>query len=512
MSGEADNVSSSSSNIDSRKIKKNVSKMAFRSKEMMLRTLGRGDETKDEIIDNYVHLLNKQQTQAQKFQRELKNYINSLNAMKTASSSFYQTINSIYEEDWNGKPVISSLNNRSEQLYEDLKFKLNEAINPPLNRHSNMCNDIRFKVNKRGRKMVDFDAARRTLTAAKSMKKPDENKMTKAREQVEVTGAKYEQLNSELHTELPDLYDSRLPLYCNIITGISIAENAFNGEMSEIRGRLLATVETLKDEFENGKYHIQRMHSPVFSTMKEKIERKNTEDATLPSNEKLQNNKVNGDTKPHVSVEKVASTSDDDVSKDIANDHVIEKSDENPPPNEIMKSSDNGIVITEEENAQEKPIEEIATEEIKNKEISVEETIEEIKDDLLPTTSDVISTEKPTEIVETETVIPNDKVTEENVDQINEVQNEVKLENNQPNLPEDYMFTVRAQHNYQGDDEDELSFSRGDLIYVLKYPDPEEQDEGWQLGVLKHLWENPSDETGDGRGLFPENFTKRTTD
>ena len=27
----------------------------------MLRTLGRGDETKDEIIDNYVHLLNKQQ-------------------------------------------------------------------------------------------------------------------------------------------------------------------------------------------------------------------------------------------------------------------------------------------------------------------------------------------------------------------------------------------------------------------------------------------------------------------
>ena len=27
--------------------------------------------------------------------------------------------------------------------------------------------------------MVDFDAARRTLTAAKSMKKPDENKMTK---------------------------------------------------------------------------------------------------------------------------------------------------------------------------------------------------------------------------------------------------------------------------------------------------------------------------------------------
>ena len=31
----------------------------------------------------------------------------------------------------------------------------------------------------------------------------------------------------------------------------------------QIRGRLLATVESLKNEFENGKYHIQRMHSPV---------------------------------------------------------------------------------------------------------------------------------------------------------------------------------------------------------------------------------------------------------
>ena len=38
------------------------------------------------------------------------------------------------------------------------------------------------------------------------------------------------------------------------------------------------------------------------------------------------------------------------------------------------------------------------------------------------------------------------------------------------------------------------------------------QDEGWQLGVLKTSWESPSSESGDGRGLFPENFTKRLTD
>lgn len=28
---------------------------------------------------------------------------------------------------------------------------------------------------------------------------------------------------------------------------------------------------------------------------------------------------------------------------------------------------------------------------------------------------------------------------------------------------------------YQGSDDDELSFNKGDVIYVVEYPDPEEQ-------------------------------------
>ncbi|KAK7476349.1 hypothetical protein BaRGS_00032408, partial [Batillaria attramentaria] len=51
-----------------------------------------------------------------------------------------------------------------------------------------------------------------------------------------------------------------------------------------------------------------------------------------------------------------------------------------------------------------------------------------------------------------------------------------------------------------GEDIDELSFDPGDIIYVVKFENEEEQDEGWQMGVKQK----------DGlKGVFPENFTRR---
>ena len=59
--------------------------------------------------------------------------------------------------------------------------------------------------------------------------------MVKAKEQMNISGRKYEDLNAELHQQLPDLYDARVLLFANIVTDISTAENCFYGEMSEVR-------------------------------------------------------------------------------------------------------------------------------------------------------------------------------------------------------------------------------------------------------------------------------------
>lgn len=41
------------------------------------------------------------------------------------------------------------------------------------------CNEMKVKVNKRGRKLVDFDGARRNLNALQNAKKLEESKLLK---------------------------------------------------------------------------------------------------------------------------------------------------------------------------------------------------------------------------------------------------------------------------------------------------------------------------------------------
>eukprot|EP00040_Diaphanoeca_grandis_P013085 m.66152 g.66152 ORF g.66152 m.66152 type:complete len:419 (-) comp23655_c0_seq1:141-1397(-) len=63
--------------------------------------------------------------------------------------------------------------------------------------------------------------------------------------------------------------------------------------------------------------------------------------------------------------------------------------------------------------------------------------------------------------------------------------------------PANIIETRKASHGYDKEDEDELEFVKGDVIYVLKYPDPEDEEEGWLFGQCR------------GRqGVFPANFTE----
>jgi len=67
------------------------------------------------------------------------------------------------------------------------------------------------------------------------------------------------------------------------------------------------------------------------------------------------------------------------------------------------------------------------------------------------------------------------------------------------NLPPGVLYKVKATYKYQAEDMDELAFEVGEIIQVVEYDDPEEQEEGWLMGT--------KESTGQ-KGLFPANFTK----
>lgn len=65
--------------------------------------------------------------------------------------------------------------------------------------------------------------------------------------------------------------------------------------------------------------------------------------------------------------------------------------------------------------------------------------------------------------------------------------------------PPVYLHKVTATFRYMAEDEDELSFEAGEIIQVIEYDDPSEQEEGWLMGIK---------ESDGKKGLFPANFTR----
>ncbi|KAG6937904.1 bridging integrator 1, partial [Chelydra serpentina] len=75
-------------------------------------------------------------------------------------------------------------------------------------------------------------------------------------------------------------------------------------------------------------------------------------------------------------------------------------------------------------------------------------------------------------------------------------------------MPPGFLFKVQAMHDYVATDSDELPLKAGDVVLVIPFDNPDEQDEGWLMGVKEADWLQHK-ELDQSRGVFPENFTER---
>lgn len=96
---------------------------------------------------------------------------------------------------------------------------------------------LQKKIEKRGRKLVDYDGQRHSFQALQSSKKREEVKVSKAKEQLEDAKRTFAVLNAELNEELPALYDSRLPFFIQNLQTLFSAEQVFHTELSKVLNR-----------------------------------------------------------------------------------------------------------------------------------------------------------------------------------------------------------------------------------------------------------------------------------
>ncbi|XP_007461375.1 PREDICTED: myc box-dependent-interacting protein 1 isoform X8 [Lipotes vexillifer] len=403
-----------SKGVTAGKIASNVQKKLTRAQEKVLQKLGKADETKDEQFEQCVQNFNKQLTEGTRLQKDLRTYLASVKAMHEASKKLNECLQEVYEPDWPGRDEANKITENNDLLWVDYHQKLVDQALLTMDTYLGQFPDIKSRIAKRGRKLVDYDSARHHYESLQTAKKKDDAKIAKAEEELIKAQKVFEEMNVDLQEELPSLWNSRVGFYVNTFQSIAGLEENFHKEMSKLNQNLNDVLVSL-----------EKQHGSNTFTIK-----------AQPSD----NAPAKGNKSP------------------------------SPPP-------DGSPAATPEIRVNHEP----------------EPAAAATPGAALPKSPSQSSL--PAVVVETFSAAVNGTV-------------EGGSGAGRLDLPPGFMFKVQAQHDYTATDTDELQLKAGDVVLVIPFQNPEEQDEGWLMGVKESDW-NLHKELEKCRGVFPENFTAR---
>ncbi|XP_069020258.1 myc box-dependent-interacting protein 1b isoform X1 [Embiotoca jacksoni] len=343
----------------------NVQKRLTRAQEKVLQKLGKADETRDAAFEEMVANFNKQMGEGTKLQKDLKTYLVAVKTMHDASRRLQDCLAEMYEPEWFGKEEMDAMAEDSDTLWLDYHQSVTDKSLLSMETYLAQFPDIKARIAKRDRKMVDFDSARHHFGSLQKGKKKDEAKIAKAEEELGRAQKIFEELNVELQDELPVLWDNRVGVYVNTFQSLAGQQEKFHREMGKLSQDL----------------------NDIMTKLEEQRDIKKGATA-------------------------VTKTSDGAKSEEANHSESASSA----PKSEVTNGSDG-------------------------------------------------------------------------------------------ELPPGFIYKVNAVHDYAATDGDELELKTGDVVLVLAFDNPDEQDDGWLLGVQESQWAQKKDISA--KGVFPENFTQK---
>ncbi|KAL4713250.1 hypothetical protein ACJJTC_018598 [Scirpophaga incertulas] len=455
-------------------IAKTVQKHAGRAKEKLLQNLGKVDRTLDDIFEEHLQNFNRQHQQATRLQKEFNNYIRCIRAVQTASKSLMEAITEAYESGWSGHDLLYVQAQSAEMLWQDFSHKLGDQVLIPLNTYTNQFPEVRKKIEKRGRKLVDYDSQRHSFQnlQANAAKRRDDVKVTKGREQLEEAKRTYEVLNSELHDELPALYDSRVLFYVTNLQTLFCAEQLFHAESAKVYAELEAITDKLANECQRGSYKKPTANhlttngdaagphaAPASPTATLQTVTEDSDDAATPREDSPRTPPSPGKEEPPTTPTTPPTPKEETPIPNGGAPPAPARRDSEGPREAHAGSPNNKQPNSQEKsnnNGEERPVD-------------IEKKTSETHNNVAESPS------KPEEVYD------------------------IPVGATLAGLPAGALYRVRATYRYTREDDDELSFDVGDLIRVVHYDDPDEQEEGWLMGIK---------ESTNEKGMFPANFTR----
>ncbi|XP_073704620.1 amphiphysin isoform X2 [Garra rufa] len=236
---------------------KNVQKRLSRAQEKVLQKLGKADETKDEQFEQCVQNFKRQEFEGSRLQREMKAYIAAVKGMQQASRNLTESLHEVYEPDWHGKDDVVTIGKNCDTLWEDFHQKLVDSTINTLETYLTQFPDLKMRVAKRSRKLIDYDSARHHLETLQASTMRNEKKIAKAEEDLKKAQRVFDDLNVGLQDELPTLWDSRVGFYVSTFQNVSSLEARFHREISFLCHKLYEVMNKLAEQHSDKMFTIQ---------------------------------------------------------------------------------------------------------------------------------------------------------------------------------------------------------------------------------------------------------------
>ncbi|XP_074190493.1 myc box-dependent-interacting protein 1 isoform X15 [Rhinolophus sinicus] len=539
-----------SKGVTAGKIASNVQKKLTRAQEKVLQKLGKADETKDEQFEQCVQNFNKQLNEGTRLQKDLRTYLASVKAMHEASKKLNECLQEVYEPDWPGRDEANKIAENNDLLWMDYHQKLVDQALLTMDTYLGQFPDIKSRIAKRGRKLVDYDSARHHYESLQTAKKKDDAKIAKpvsllekaapqwcqgklqahlvaqtnllrnqAEEELIKAQKVFEEMNVDLQEELPSLWNSRVGFYVNTFQSIAGLEENFHKEMSKLNQNLNDVLVSLEKQHGSNTFTVKAQPSDNTPA------KGNKSPSPPPDGSPAATPEIRVNHEPELAS---AATPGAALPKSPSQ---LRKGPPVPPPPKHTPSKE----IKQEQILSlfdDTFVPEISVTTPSQFEapgpFSEQASLLDLDFDPLPpapvpwdfweptdasevaggtqpaagalepgetAASEAASSSLPAVVVETFSAAVNGTVEGSS--------GAARLD-----LPPGFMFKVQAQHDYTATDTDELQLKAGDVVLVIPFQNPEEQDEGWLMGVKESDW-NQHKELEKCRGVFPENFTER---
>ncbi|KAJ0064835.1 hypothetical protein NL108_016404, partial [Boleophthalmus pectinirostris] len=223
----------------------------------VLQKLGKAEVTRDEEFEQYLQRFYDQQTDGNRIHKDLRTYLNAVRDMREASRRLSQSLFDVYEGDWVGEEDLGAIVEGEDLLWNDFEVKLLDQAIRTMESYVSQFPDVREKIAKRGRKLVDYDSAKHHLEALQSAKKRDDVKISKAEEEMNAAKVVYEGINNELKEELPTLHDNRIGCYVSVFLAVSNLRDTFYKEVSSLNQDLHNVISELQAQHPDKQFSVK---------------------------------------------------------------------------------------------------------------------------------------------------------------------------------------------------------------------------------------------------------------